>query len=184
MDALALAAPLAPAVLVAAAGLAFARPGGRPALVPQIAEGAALAALALAALGMLRLMLSGATVVSFGEGPWLVAMSLDAIAATMALLVAFVGWVVTRFARRYLDGEAREGWFHALMLATLAAALLLVQAGSLLLLASAFVLVGLGLRQLLLFYPERAEARRAADKFTPVWGAGGVAGGPPVLCRL
>jgi NAD(P)H-quinone oxidoreductase subunit 5 len=93
----------------------------------------------------------------------------------MGLLVAFVGWIVVRYARRYLDGEAREGRFHALMLATLAAVLVLVQSGSLSVLAAAFVATGLGLRQLLLFYPERAEARRAAAKFTLVWGAGDVA---------
>jgi NAD(P)H-quinone oxidoreductase subunit 5 len=61
------------------------------------------------------------------------------------------------------------------MLATLAAVLVLVQSGSLSVLAAAFVATGLGLRQLLLFYPERAEARRAAAKFTLVWGAGDVA---------
>jgi hypothetical protein len=34
---------------------------------------------------------------------------LDAISATMTLLVAFIGWIVMRYARSYLDGEAREG---------------------------------------------------------------------------
>ncbi len=93
----------------------------------------------------------------------------------MALLVAFVGWVVVRYSRRYLDGEAREGRFHGLMLAALAAVLMLVQAGSLPVLVAGFVAIGLVLRQLLLFYPDRAEARRAAAKFTRVWGAGDVA---------
>ena len=27
-----------------------------------------------------------------------------------ALLVSFVGWIVVRYARTYLDGEARELW--------------------------------------------------------------------------
>ena len=43
---------------------------------------------------------------------------LDAIGATVTLLVAFVGWVVVRYARSYLDGEPREGAFHGLLLAT------------------------------------------------------------------
>ncbi|MBC7156543.1 MAG: oxidoreductase [Rhodobacteraceae bacterium] len=108
-----------------------------------------------------------------GAGPF--AVRLDATGATMTLLVAFVGWVVVRYTRSYLDGEAREGAFHGLMLATLAAVLVLVQAGNLATLAAGFVAVGLGLRRLLLFYPERPEARRAAAKFTLVWGAGDVA---------
>ena len=52
---------------------------------------------------------------------------------------------------------------------------MLVQAGSLGVLVLAFLAVGLGLRQLLLFYPERAEARQAAAKFSLVWGAGDAA---------
>ncbi|MCC5976149.1 MAG: oxidoreductase, partial [Rubellimicrobium sp.] len=69
----------------------------------------------------------------------------------------------------------REGAFHGLMLATLAAVLLLVQAGTLAALVLSFAAVGLGLRKLLLFYPDRPEARRAAAKFTLVWGAGDLA---------
>lgn len=50
-----------------------------------------------------------------------------------------------------------------------------MQSGSLALLVPAFILVGLGLRQLLLFYKERPAARRAATKFSWVWHAGDVA---------
>jgi NAD(P)H-quinone oxidoreductase subunit 5 len=89
--------------------------------------------------------------------------------------VGFVGWIVMRYSRTYLDGEAREGAFHGLMLATLAAVLVLVQAGSLPVLIAGFAAIGLGLRQLLLFYPERAEAQRAATKFALVWHAGDAA---------
>jgi NAD(P)H-quinone oxidoreductase subunit 5 len=164
---------LAPLPLLAASLLAARRPGRRPGAIPAIAEGAALVALALAAAGVLWLILVGPATLLIGAG--LLALRLDPVSATMGLLVAFVGWIVVRYARRYLDGEAREGRFHALMLATLAAVLVLVQSGSLSVLAAAFVATGLGLRQLLLFYPERAEARRAAAKFTLVWGAGDVA---------
>jgi NAD(P)H-quinone oxidoreductase subunit 5 len=166
---------LAPLPLLAAAVLAALRPGRRPGAIPTLAEGAALAALALALAGVLWLILAGPSVLVLGAGPALLALRLDPVSATMGLLVAFVGWVVVRYSRRYLDGEAREGRFHALMLFTLAAVLLLVQAGSLAVLVAAFVATGLGLRQLLLFYPERAEAQRAAAKFTLVWGAGDAA---------
>jgi NAD(P)H-quinone oxidoreductase subunit 5 len=175
LESLTLAVSVAPLVLLLAAGFAAARPGPRPAAVPILAEVAALAALALAAAGALGLIAHGPATLMAGSGGARIGLRLDAVSITMALLVAFVGWIVVRYCRRYLDGEAREGTFHALMLATLAAVLLLVQAGSLLVLAPAFVAVGLGLWRLLLFYPERAEARRAATKFALVWGAGDAA---------
>ncbi|MFN3991460.1 MAG: proton-conducting transporter membrane subunit [Tabrizicola flagellatus] len=166
---------LAPLPLLVVAGLAATRPGRRPAAVPALAEAAALLALVLAAAGVVWLAVAGPAALTLGSGPLALSLALDPISATMGLLVAFVGWVVVRYSRRYLDGEAREGRFHALMLATLACVLILVQSGSLAVLAAAFVAVGLGLRQLLLFYPDRPEARRAAAKFTLVWGAGDAA---------
>jgi NAD(P)H-quinone oxidoreductase subunit 5 len=124
---------------------------------------------------MAQLLAFGSGTLVLLDSPVLISLRLDAVSATMALLVAFVGWVVVRYSRRYLDGEAREGAFHGLMLASLAAVLVLVQAGSLTVLVAAFGAVGLGLRQLLLFYPDRPEAGRAAAKFTLVWGAGDLA---------
>lgn len=159
-------------VLLLAAALPLLRHGGRrPGRLPLLAEAAALLALGIALAGAVQFALAGP--MAFGpEGLALV--RLDAISVTMAVLVAFVGWIVTRYARRFLDGEAREGRFHALTLAAIAAVLILVQAGSLPVLVAAFVATGLILRQLLLFYPERAEARRAAAKFIRVWAAGDV----------
>lgn len=165
----------APLVLLIPALMGLMRPGRRPGSLPRLAEGAALAALALAGAGLVQFLAAGPITASLGAGPWLVALRLDALSATMALLVAFVGWVVLRYSKTYLDGEAREGAFHGLMTATLAAVLLLVQAGSLLVLLGGFVGVGLGVRQLLLFYRDRAEAVRAAVKFSRVWGAGDIA---------
>jgi NAD(P)H-quinone oxidoreductase subunit 5 len=166
---------LAPLPLIAAAAFAASRPGRRPAAVPALAEAASLAALALALAGAIQLIAAGPATIALGSGPWLIALRLDVVSVTMVLLVAFIGWIVVRYSRRYLDGEAREGAFHALMLATLAAVMVLVQAGSLAVLVAAFVAIGLGLRRLLLFYPDRPEARRAAAKFTLVWGAGDLA---------
>ena len=162
----------APVLLLGVASLALFQPGRRPGALPRLAEGAALGVLVLALASVVQLIAYGSATVGFGGGPALIAFRLDAISATMALLVAFVGWVVVRYARTYIDGEAMEGAFHGLMLATLAAVLTLVQSGSLAVLVLAFIAIGLGLRQLLLFYPERAEARRAAAKFAFVGGAG------------
>jgi NAD(P)H-quinone oxidoreductase subunit 5 len=166
---------LAPLPLLAAAVLAALRPGRRPGAIPTLAEGAALAALALALAGVLWLILAGPSVLVLGAGPALLALRLDPVSATMGLLVAFVGWVVVRYARRYLDGEAHEGRFHGLTLAAIAAVLVIVQAGNLVVLIAGFIATGLILRQLLLFYPDRPEAQRAAVKFIRVWGAGDVA---------
>jgi NAD(P)H-quinone oxidoreductase subunit 5 len=160
---------IAPVVLVAAAALFVSRPGRRPGNLPSLAEGASLAAFGLAVAGLVQLLVAGPLTMAGGV------FRLDAVSVTMSLLVSFVGWVVVRYSRTYLDGEAREGAFHGLTLAAVAAVLVLVQAGNLAVLVAGFVAVGVLLRQLLLFYPDRPEARRAAVKFARVWGAGDLA---------
>ncbi len=82
----------------------------------------------------------------------------------MLTLVAFIGWIVLRYSARYLDGEARQGEFIGWMAATLATVLLFVISGNLIQLALTWVLTSLFLHKLLLFYPERAAAQRAARK--------------------
>ena len=164
---------LAPLVVLGVAGLALWRPGRRPGNLPRLAETAALGAVAFALAGAMQLLEGGPVGLATDSGA--LALRLDAVSATMVVLVAFVGWVVVRYARSYLDGEAHEGAFHGLLLAALAAVLVLVQAGSLPVLVAAFLGVGIALRRLLLFYPDRPEARRAAAKFTLVWGAGDAA---------
>lgn len=166
---------LVPLLFLAVAALALANPGRRPGALPRLAELAALGGLLISGLGLGQFLMSGPQSLDFGPGAALIGFRLDAVSVTMALLVSFVGWIVVRYSRTYLDGEAREGAFHGLMLAALAGVLLLVQAGSLAVLVLAFIGVGLALRKLLLFYPERAEAQRAAAKFTRVWLAGDVA---------
>ncbi len=164
----------APLVLLGAAAFALVRPGRRPGAYPAFAEAAALAALGLALASLIQLLVLGQRVTAVGAGPALLALRLDAVSATMTVLVGFVGWIVVRYARSYLDGEEQEGRFHGLMLGTLAAVLLLVQSGSLVVLAASFIAVGAGLRRLLMFYGERAEAQRAATKFALVWFGGDV----------
>jgi NAD(P)H-quinone oxidoreductase subunit 5 len=163
---------LAPVLLSGTALLFIRHPGRRPGRLPVLAEASALGAVVIGLASLVQFWLAGPQV--FAAAPAL-SVRLDAISVTLALLVGFVGWVVIRYARRYLDGEAREGRFHALTLAAIAAVLVLVQAGSLPVLVAGFVATGVVLRQLLLFYPGRAEARRAAAKFARVWGAGDLA---------
>lgn len=163
---------LAPLVLLAAALPFVLYSGRRPGRLPALAEAASLVALALGLASLAQLWLTGSQTLAL-DGLGL--LRLDAISVTLALLVAFVGWVVVRYSRRYLDGEAREGRFHGLTLAAVAFVLILVQAASLPVLIVGFIATGLILRQLLLFYPDRPEARRAAAKFIRVWGAGDIA---------
>ena len=82
----------------------------------------------------------------------------------MLLLVTFIGWVVVRYTRTYLDGEPRQGAFIAWLCLTLAAVTLLVTTGNLVLLVFAWIGTSLFLHRLLLFYPERIAAQRAARK--------------------
>jgi len=163
---------LAPLVLFLAASIVAMRPGLRPGFMPRLSEGAALAALLLTAGGLAQVITGSASGIAVLDGLFLLATRADLVAASMVLLVGFIGWIVMRYSRSYLDGEEREGAFHALMLTTLASVLVFAQAGSLIVLALSTMAVGLTLRRLLLFYPDRPEAQRAATKFTIVWHAG------------
>ena len=156
---------LAPAIL-ALAGLVAMR--GRPARAgwrTRLPEGAALGALLVCVIASVLLVTGGA-----GTSPLLgvagvgLSVRLDAVSATMLVLVAFIGWIVVRFAATYTDGEARQGAFMGGLCLALAAVLLLVQSGNLVQLVAAWIAMGAALHRLLLFYPERVAARRAARK--------------------
>ncbi len=169
--------PLAvPAILLMAALAAFLQPGQRPKVVAKLVEGATLAALAASTASVVLLMTQGA-----GTGPLLgfggigIATQLDVVSATMLLLVSFVGWVVLRYSITYLDGDARQGAFLGWMAATLAAVMLLVQAGNLVHLVAAWIATGICLHRLLLFYGDRVNAIRAARKKFVVARAGDAA---------
>ncbi|WP_294537826.1 NADH-quinone oxidoreductase subunit L [uncultured Rhodoblastus sp.] len=156
---------LAPVPLLLSAAISFITAGRRPGIVPKVAEAAALLAL-LAALGSL----AGPILYGPGDSPVIGLQSigrsarLDAVSATMQLLVTFIGWVVVRYAATYLNGEARQGPFTGWLCLTLASVLLLVTAGNLIQLVLAWIGTSLFLHRLLLFYPDRAAAQRAARK--------------------
>lgn len=156
---------LAPLLLAGASYYAFKAPGLRPRRAIRVAEFAALGAILVAILSGLVLVQQGpGTSFAIGYSYIAFATRLDMVSLVMLLLVSFIGWVVLRYAGTFLDGEARQGPFTAWMTATLAAVLLLVQSGSLLQLVVGWVAASLFLQQLLLFYPERIAAQRAARK--------------------
>jgi NAD(P)H-quinone oxidoreductase subunit 5 len=151
--------------MFAAAAVAFRGPAFRPRSTVRWSEAASLAAVAASLLCVAQLIAEGP-----GTGPMLgggavgFASRIDAVSVTMLLLVSAVGWVVLRYSATYLDGEARQGPFTGWMCLTLGAVLLLVQAGSLAQIVLAWIATSLFLHRLLLFYPERVAARRAARK--------------------
>ncbi len=159
-------APLsAPVPLLLAGATGFLDHGRRPKLAPLFAEAASLFAFLAAIISAGGLILLGA-----GESPFVgfegvgLSARLDAISATMLLLVTFVGWIVVRYARTYLDGEGRQGAFTGWLCLTLASVAFLVTAGNLFQLAIAWIATSLFLHRLLLFYPLRIAAQRAARK--------------------
>ena len=157
---------LLPPIALTIAGLVAARtPGKRPVRAAVAGEALTVTALcaSLAAVVLASLGLSGSLALP-GAGASILAVRADAVSLTMLTLVAFIGWVVYRYARRYLDGEDRQGAFLASLAATLASVMTLVIAGSLPLLVLAWIATSFFLRKLLLFYPERAGARRGARK--------------------
>lgn len=155
----------APAALALAALLTAARPGQRPGALLRVAEAAAAFAFLIALASLALLITDGpSTSELIGTAGLGLSTRVDAVSVTMLLLVSFVGWVVLRYAATYLDGEPRQGAFTAWMCATLAAVLLVVQAGNLLLLVLAWIATSLFLHKLLLFYPDRLQAQRAARK--------------------
>ncbi|MCZ8135999.1 MAG: proton-conducting transporter membrane subunit [Porphyrobacter sp.] len=165
---------LAPLALMPAALFAALRPGQRPGSLPRWSEASAFAAFALALGGLVQTALGPVAGVGLLEGAAQIGLRADLVSTAVASLVGFIGWIVMRYSRTYLDGEAREGAFHGLMLVTLAAVLVFAQAATLPTLIIATFAVGLTLRKLLLFYPDRPEAQRAATKFARVWYAGDV----------
>lgn len=169
---IALLAPLPPLVV---ALLILRRPGRRPGRLPLIAEWSMAATFAIALLGLVQSVLFGPVRLSLGQGLAELTLRLDRPGAITCLFVSLVGWIVVRFGRTYLDGEEREGLFHALTLAALSASLLFALAGSAALVLAALFAISSILRRLLLFYPQRRQAQRAAAKFVLVWRAADVA---------
>jgi NAD(P)H-quinone oxidoreductase subunit 5 len=156
---------LAPIALLISAAIGFLGTGLRPRFLPKLAEAAAFLALVTAIITIAGLTFSGP-----GGSPLIglpsvgLSVRTDAVSAAMLLLVTFIGWVVVRYAGTYMDGEVRQGSFTGWLCLTLATVLLLVMAGNVFQLVLAWIATSLFLHRLLLFYPERRAAQRAARK--------------------
>ena len=154
-----------PLALFAAAIIAYLGPEMRPARALRRIEWASLGALGAAALACLALLAKGpATGGITGSSGLGLSARLDAVSVVMLLLVSFVGWVVVRFSATYMDGEAQQGRFTVWLCTTLAAVMMLVISGNLLQLMLAWIATSMCLHKLLLHYPSRVAAQRAARK--------------------
>jgi NAD(P)H-quinone oxidoreductase subunit 5 len=150
------------AIMAFAAALGFMTRGIRPVAALRMIEGlAATAALIAIVNGCLAAV---PTIDRSLDTPIGTSGNSDVLGIAMALLVGFVGWVVVRYSRVYLDGEQRQGPFMGWLCSTLAAVMVLVTTGGLVEIVLAWIATSLCLHRLLLFYPERASARRAARK--------------------
>ncbi|MBI3567784.1 MAG: NADH-quinone oxidoreductase subunit L [Gemmatimonadetes bacterium] len=89
---------------------------------------------------------------------------LDVTTVVMLCLVTSIAALILRFSRRYLDGEAGQARYVRWLLATMAAASLLVVTNDLLVLAVAWLASSVALHQLLTFYDTRPQALIAAHK--------------------
>ncbi|MEZ5816992.1 MAG: NADH-quinone oxidoreductase subunit L [Hyphomicrobiaceae bacterium] len=153
----------APAVLVTAAMMVTTSSSARR--FTGLAVSASLAALFLAlAVALLVVMAGAVTSPMLGAAGIGASVRVDALSSIMLVLVAFIGVIVVRYARNYLDGDPGHVRFTRWLLFTLAAVLVLIVSGNLALLILAWVATSLALNNLLLFYPERPAARRAAAK--------------------
>lgn len=166
-DLSALLALLPPAALALVGILALARPGSRPQPVLDGTAWASVLGLAVApVLILLTATADGGARVSplLGAEGLGLSIRLDALSVTIFTMVALLGFVVLRFSRTYLDGDARQGAFLGRMGVTIASVQLLVLSGNLVLFVGAWIATSLSLHTLLVFYPERPAARIAARK--------------------
>lgn len=88
----------------------------------------------------------------------------DRVGLVVIVLVAILGWVVTRFAKHYLQGEPNQIMFIQFTLFTLANVGLIVVSDHLLLMLLGWSLTSVGLHKLLLFYHQRRAAQIVSHK--------------------
>jgi NAD(P)H-quinone oxidoreductase subunit 5 len=137
----------------------------RPMMMASGARWAALFALAMSLLGAVVVLWRGAArTATLGASGLGLGLYLDALSATMFVLVAFVGAIVVNYSRNYLEGDPRHGCFTSRLCFTLAMVLLVIISGNLVQFALAWVATSIGLNRLLLFYRERPAAIMAARK--------------------
>lgn len=138
---------------------------GHTRLISLALETVLLGCLAVAGAGLVQVMQAAPFTAHLltwhGAG---LAMRIDVVSLLMLALVSFIGWVVLRYARTYMAEEQGRARFTGWLAIALANVLLFVGAGNLVQLVAAPIATSLCVNRLLLFYPHRAAAQRAARK--------------------
>ena len=97
-------------------------------------------------------------------GALAISVDTDVLTIIMLTLVAFVGMIVARYSKTYMDGDAHEGRFHRWLALTLGSFLTLIVAGNVWGFWVSWVATSLCLHELLAFYRDRPGAVLAARK--------------------
>ncbi|MHB8247411.1 MAG: NADH-quinone oxidoreductase subunit L [Acidithiobacillus sp.] len=147
-------------------------PGEHARLMARLSNGAAGLSFLCAAFAALLYVVGGkalsVTPFSFAlpgdVGALALSIYINTVTLVMLALVSFVGFVVSRYARNYLQGEKDQGRFYTWLNFTLASILTLIVSGNMLMFVLAWVATSVCLHHLLMFYPERAGAVLAARK--------------------
>lgn len=176
---------LAPLSLLLCGALLILRPQGRGTSALALPEGAAVFAMLASLLGGVGIAAHGnVTSMLIGGAGLGLSVRLDAVSVVMALLVAFIGWVVLRYGRTYMDGEQTQSPFLGWLSIALGAVLLLVSAGNVVQLVLGWIGAGFAVQKLLLTYQARVGAQQAARKKGIVGAASNVALGVAVLSMM
>lgn len=154
----------APAILLVFSVLNLSVSGTRPwttRLIQPMTIGLIISALLVVGLfGMQSLgILEGSQ--TFTLSGWV---RLDVISVSLFVLICFLASILLMFSRNYLDGESRQGYFLGWLGLAIISVLGLVLTDSLVIFGICWMVSSLCLNRLLLFYPNRRVAIRAAKK--------------------
>lgn len=156
---------LAPAALFAIALTPSDTANGAPRRMAAFSLAAGIFAFLIAVAADISVAVDGAlSTQTLGVGGIGFGVYMDALSASMLTLVSFIGIIVLRYSRNYLDGDPDQGVFFKRLAFTLASVLTLIIAGNLALLIVAWIATSAGLHSLLLYYPDRPGAQLAAKK--------------------
>ncbi|NBB79368.1 MAG: hypothetical protein GVY36_07980 [Verrucomicrobia bacterium] len=136
-----------------------------PIVAGRLAEWLAWLAFGLASLATALWATTGsaAVVATVTEAGWF-GLRLDALSATILLLVCFLGGVITRYSKNYLAGDAGQGAFFKWLCVTLGSVMALIVAPGLVQFGLAWVATSLGLYRLLIYFPDRLGTLLSARK--------------------
>lgn len=155
-------AALAPLTLCLA-GLLPSRGSARDFVGRAIAAAAASLVIVTAA-GLCRALFGPGRSPLLGASGLGLSVQVDALSALLSVLVGFIGLVVVKYSRNYLDGDSGQVRFTRWLLLTLASVQTLLISGNLVLLLAAWIATSVSLGRLLLFYHTRPAAIRASRK--------------------